>query len=87
MNRVVDEKFSLEQKEIIRNGLKNCLSYVFTLWRYLGWKSICIVIYYVRKELTFTKRYVTPSSCDISAKKASLKKFKPSPKGFRLTDT
>ena len=40
-----------------------------------------------KKRITFTKRYMTPLSCDISAKKASLRKFKPSPKGFRLTDT
>ena len=39
------------------------------------------------KRITFTKRFVTPFSWDISAKKASLKKFKPSAKGFRLTDT
>ena len=40
-----------------------------------------------KKKPTFTKRYMTSLSCDISAKKASLRKFKPSPKGFRLTDT
>ena len=39
------------------------------------------------KRLAFTKKNVTPFSCDISAKKASLKKFKPSPKGLKLTDT
>ena len=35
---------------------------------------------------TFTKRCVTPDSWVISTKKASLMKFNPSPRGFRLKD-